>query len=339
MKRWVMNLGAGLDGLRLQDVEPPVPGHGEVLVKVHAVSLNYREISILVHGRYPLPVKPDVVACSDGAGEVVALGPGVTRLAPGQRVVASIFPHWQDGPFGLSRAAQLGGSLDGMLAQHVVLPEAALIPVPAHLSYDEAAALPCAGATAWHALHGGARPLQPGDDVLTLGSGGVSLWALQLARAGGARVIATTSSEAKAERLRALGADAVVNYRDTPEWAGAVRALTGNAGVQRVVELGGAATLAQSLRAVAVSGEVAFIGTLAQGPSAIDAGALFASGATLRVIAAGSTAHLVQMVRTVAVNRLRPPVERVFGFDDAREAFAHYARGEGFGKVVIRVTD
>jgi alcohol dehydrogenase len=179
--------------------------------------------------------------------------------------------------------------------------------------------------------------LQTGDTVLTLGSGAVSLWALQLAKAGGARVIATTSSADKAEHLRALGADAVLNYRETPAWAEAVRGLTEGAGVQRVVEVGGGATLAQSLRAVAFSGEVAFIGTLADGPATLDANALFASGATLRVIAAGSTAQLSQMTRAVAVNRLRPPLGQVFGFDDAREAFAHYARGEGFGKVVIRV--
>lgn len=172
MKRWHMSLGAGLDGLRQREHTLPAPGPGEVLVKVHAVSLNQRELSILVRGRYPLPVKPDVVAASDGAGEVIAVGPGVSRLRPGQRVVASIFPQWQDGPFGLARAAQLGGSLDGMLAEQVLLPESALVPVPEHLSWDEAAALPCAGVTAWNALYGGAAPLQAGDEVLTLGSGG-----------------------------------------------------------------------------------------------------------------------------------------------------------------------
>ena len=337
MKQWRMTMGGGLDGLRLQEAEIPTPGRGEALVRVRAVSLNFRELSILLKGRYPLPVKPDVVACSDGAGEVVDIGPGVTRVKRGARVVASIFPHWQDGPFSAAVAAQLGGSLDGLLAQHVVLPESALVPVPEHLSFDEAAGLPCAGVTAWNALYGGARPLQTGDTVLTLGSGAVSLWALQLAKAGGARVIATTSSADKAEHLRALGADAVLNYRETPAWAEAVRGLTEGAGVQRVVEVGGGATLAQSLRAVAFSGEVAFIGTLADGPATLDANALFASGATLRVIAAGSTAQLSQMTRAVAVNRLRPPLGRVFDFDDAREAFAHYARGEGFGKVVIRV--
>ncbi|WOB07962.1 NAD(P)-dependent alcohol dehydrogenase [Piscinibacter gummiphilus] len=341
MKRWHMTMGGGLDGLRLREFEMPAPGPGEVLVKLHAVSLNYRELSILLKGRYPLPVKPDVVACSDGAGEVIEAGPGVGHWKAGMRVVASIFPHWHDGPFALARAAQLGGSIDGMLAPYVLLPEAALVPVPEHLSFEEAAALPCAGVTAWNALHGGGRPLQPGDTVLTLGSGGVSLWAMQLAKAGGARVIATTSSADKAERLRTLGADAVLNYHETPAWAEAVRALTAGAGVQRVVEVGGGATLALSLRAVAFSGEVAFIGTLADGPATLDANALFASGATLRVIAAGSTAQLAQMARAVAVNRLRPPLGQVFGFDDARAAFAHYAReherGAGFGKVVIRV--
>lgn len=337
MKRWHMSLGAGLDGLRLREHTLPEPGPGQVRVKVRAVALNQRELSILVHGRYPLPVKPDVVAASDGAGEVVATGPGVTRWRVGQRVVASIFPHWQDGPFGLDRAAQLGGSLDGMLAEEVLLPEAALVAVPEHLGWEEAAALPCAGVTAWNALYGGAAPLQAGDDVLTLGSGAVSLWALQLAKAAGARVIATTSRAAKTERLRAFGADETIDTLETPAWADTVRRLTGGAGVRRVVEVGGGATLAQSLRAVGFGGEIAFIGNLGGAGPALDPSAIFASGATLRVVAAGSTAQLSQMVRAVAVNRLRPPIAEVFGFDEVPAAFAHYARTGAFGKVVVRV--
>jgi len=337
MKSWHMSLGAGMAGLLQKTREVPTPGPGEVLVRVHAVSLNQRELMILLQGRYPLPVKPEVVAAADGAGEVVALGAGAGRFKLGERVIASIFPHWLDGPFGVAQAAQLGGSLDGMLTEYAVLPETALVPVPAHLSYEEAATLPCAGVTAWNALTGGAAPLRAGDEVLTLGSGGVSLFALQLARAAGARVIATTSSDDKAERLRALGADAVLNYRRTPEWAAEVRRLTQGAGVHRVVEIGGGATLAQSLKAVTFSGEVAFIGTAAGGASTLDANAIFAAGATLRVIAAGSTAQLAQMARAVEVNRIRPVIDRVFEFQDVPQAFAHHAQGERFGKVVIRV--
>ena len=336
MKSWHLTMGAGLDGLALKEHEMPRPGPREVLVRVHAASLNYREISILKHGRYPLPVKPDGVALCDGAGEVVALGDGVSRAAVGDRVIASIFPHWIDGPFGLDRAAQLGGSLDGMLTEYAVLPEAALVPIPPQLSYEEAAALPCAAVTAWNALTGG-LPLHAGDDVLTLGSGSVSLFALQLAKASGARVIATTSSEAKAERLRALGADEVIDYRRTPDWSAEVRRLTDGVGVRHVVEIGGAATLPQSLKAVALSGEIAFVGTLAGGSPMIDANAVFASGAVLRPVAAGHRTHLEAAVRTMAVNGLRPVIERVYGFDEAPAALAWYAEGRSFGKVVIRV--
>jgi NADPH:quinone reductase-like Zn-dependent oxidoreductase len=337
MKAWHQRMGGGLDSLSLREHAVPQAGPGEVRVRMRAVSLNARELSILLHGRYPLPVKPDGIAAADGAGEVDAVGPGVARWKVGDRVLASIFPHWQDGPFGAAVAAQLGGSLDGTLAEQVVLPEAAWLPVPAHLSYEEAATLPCAGVTAWNALGGGAVPLRAGDEVLTLGSGGVSLFALQLARASGARVIATTSGDEKAERLRSLGADAVVNYREVPEWGAEVRRLTHGTGVRHVVEVGGGGTLPQSLKAVGFSGEVAFVGTTAGGSPMFDANALFASGATLRVVAAGSTAQLAQALRVVALHEIRPVIDRVFDFDEAPRAFAHYARQQSFGKVVLRV--
>jgi NADPH:quinone reductase-like Zn-dependent oxidoreductase len=336
MKSYHMGLGAGLDGLVLKNHDVPTPGPSEALLRVHAVSLNFRELSILLRGRYPLPVKPDVVAAADGAGEVVAVGAGVSRTRVGDRVIASIFPQWMDGPFGVAQAAQLGGSLDGMLTEYTVLPEAALVSIPAHLSYDEAATLPCAGVTAWNALTGGGVPLQAGDEVLTMGSGGVSLFALQLAKASGARVIATTSSDDKAERLRELGADEAVNYQRTPEWGAEVRRLTQGAGVRHVVEMGGGSTLAQSLKAVGFSGEVAFVGTAAGGETLLDANALFASGATLRVIAAGHRAHLAQMARALSQNRISPVIDRVFEFGETPQAFA-YARQQSFGKVVIRV--
>jgi NADPH:quinone reductase-like Zn-dependent oxidoreductase len=336
MKSWHMSLGAGLDGLVLRHHDVPEPGPHEVLLRVHAVSLNYREVSILKWGRYPLPVKPDVVGMCDGAGEVVALGAGVTRVKAGDRAIASIFPRWMDGPFSLERSAQLGGTLDGMLTEYAVLHEDALVAIPGHLSFEEAATLPCAAVTAWNALTGG-LPLKAGDDVLTLGSGGVSLFALQLAKAFGARVIATTSSDDKAARLRELGADEVLNYRSTPEWSAEVRRLTGGAGVQHVVEVGGGGTLPQSLKAVAMSGEIGFVGTVAGGSSMIDANAVFVSGATVRAVAAGSRAQLVDVVRTFGVNRLRPVIARVFGFDEAPAALGWYAEERGFGKVVVRV--
>ena len=334
MKSWHLTLGAGLDGLVLRERDVPRPGPREALLRVHATSLNQREISILRHGRYPLPVKPDVVALCDGACEVVEAGEGTSRVRVGDRVIASIFPHWQDGPFGVDRAAQLGGSLDGMLAEYVVLHEDALVAIPAHLSYEEAATLPCAGVTAWNALTGG-QPLRAGDDVLTLGSGGVSLFALQIAKAFGARVIATTSDDAKAERLRTLGADEVVNHRQWPQWGEHVRRLANGAGVQRVVHVAG--DLAQSFGAAAMGGEIALVGTLGGAASTLPVGVAFASGATLRPVAAGSRAQLAGFVRAVAQHRLRPVVARVFGLDEAPAALAWYDAGLGFGKTVIRV--
>jgi NADPH:quinone reductase-like Zn-dependent oxidoreductase len=203
MKSYHVNLGAGLAGLTVKEHDRPVPGPREVLVRVRASSLNYRELMIL-RGNYPLPIRPDVIPLSDGAGSVVVVGSDVTRVKVGDRVAGAIFPHWIDGPFGWEYAAQLGGSLDGMLTECAVLSEEALVHIPDHLSFEEAAALPCAAVTAWNALLGG-QVLQAGDSVLTLGSGGVSLFALQFAKLFGARVIATTSSEEKAQRLKALG--------------------------------------------------------------------------------------------------------------------------------------
>ncbi|MQY05844.1 zinc-dependent alcohol dehydrogenase family protein [Actinomadura macrotermitis] len=328
MRSYHVDSGAGIDGLTIEEHPDPVPGDGQVVVAVRATSLSFRELMVL-RGSYVLPVKPGVVPVSDGAGEVVAVGPNTRGVQVGDRVTATLFPSWQDGPFGPEHLAQLGGSLDGMLTELALLDASALVPIPDHLSYEEAATLPCAAVTAWNALTG----LRPGQTLVTQGSGGVSLFALTFAKALGARVIATTSSPAKAARLRELGADEVVDYRADPDWPARVRELTGGLGADHVVDVAG--LLEQSLKAVRMAGHVACVGFVSETAPPIDPRVLFASGATLRAVAVGSRAQFAEMNRVIEVNRLRPVIDQVFAFDDAPAAYRHYASGAAFGKVVI----
>ncbi|MEP7188889.1 MAG: NAD(P)-dependent alcohol dehydrogenase [Roseiflexaceae bacterium] len=336
MKSYHVNLGAGLDGLLVKEHDIPVPGSREVLVRVRASSLNFRELMILILGSYPLPIRPDVIPVSDGVGEVVAVGTGVSRVGVGDRVAGAVFPYWIDGPFEWNTAAQLGGSLDGMLTEYACLPEEGVVHIPDHLSFEEAAALPCAAVTAWNALTGG-RMLQAGDTILTLGSGAVSLFALQFAKLFGTRVIATTSSEEKGERLKALGADAVINYHTTPDWHMAVRDLTGGRGVDQVVEVGGSGTIMQSIKSTRFEGQIALIGSLAADTPSVSSlhGAAWAGVVTLRSIAIGSRAQFLAMNRAIAVNRLKPVIDRVFPFEEAKAAYRHYQEAQPFGKVII----
>ena len=333
MKSYHAESGGGLAGLTMKEHDEPKPGLREVLVRVRANSLNFRELSVL-RGTYPLPVKADVVMGADGAGEVVALGEGVTRVKNGERVAAAMFPRWIDGPFTLENAPQLGGSLDGMMTDFIVLHEDALVPIPEHLSFEESATLPCAAVTAWNALTGGRR-LQAGDTVLTLGSGGVSLFALQFSKLVGARVIATTSSDDKAARLKSLGADSVINYHATPDWHLAVRELTGGRGVDQVVDTTGA-TLERSIRSTAWEGEVEFVGQLGGKASVLDVSVLYRSIARIRVVAAGNRAQFIAMNRAISVARMRPVIDRVFDFDELPTAFQYYQSTRPLGKVVIR---
>ncbi|MEU6428082.1 NAD(P)-dependent alcohol dehydrogenase [Microbispora sp. NPDC046973] len=333
MRSYHLDSGAGLAGLTIRDHPDPVPGAGQVVVAVRAASLSFRELMI-ARGDYVLPVKPDVVPLSDGAGDIVSVGPGVDPRLIGERVTATLFPSWQDGPFGIEHLPQRGGSLDGMLTERAVVDQDALVPVPGHLSYQEAATLPCAAVTAWNAVTGG-DGLRPGQTVVTQGSGGVSLFALQFAKTLGARVIATTSSPEKAARLLALGADEVIDYRAVPDWPARVRELTGGRGADRVVDVAG--LLEQSLTAVAMAGHVACVGFVSGTAPALDARALFASGATVRAVAVGSRAQFLAMNRAIEVNGLHPVVGRTFPFDQAHDAYRHYASGEAFGKVVITI--
>ena len=332
MKSYHANSGAGLKGLFVKEHPTPQPGPHEILVRVRANSLNARELSVL-RGNYPLPVKPDVVMCADGSGEIVAAGTEVSRVAVGDRVAAVMFPRWVDGRIELENAPQLGGSLDGMLTEFIVLNEDAVVRIPENLSFEQAATLPCAAVTAWNALTG-ARRLQAGETVLTLGSGGVSLFSLQFAKLFGARVIATTSSAEKAAQLRALGADEVIDRKATPDWHRVVRELTHGRGVDQVIDVAGG-SLEQSIRSVGLDGLVNFIGRLSDQATTVDTNVVYGAAATLRVVFAGSRAQFVAMNKAITVNRLEPVIDRVFPFEDAAAAFRYYEAGNSFGKVII----
>ncbi|MFD8159803.1 zinc-dependent alcohol dehydrogenase family protein [Streptomyces malaysiensis] len=325
MRTFQVRAGGGL----ITSAERPVPSPsaGEVLVRVKASSLNARDL-LIVTGRYSVDVPPGRIPLSDGAGVVEAVGDGVSRFRVGDRVAGTFHPTWLYGPF--PEWGQLRGThRDGWLTEYIALDEQSAVAVPDHLTFEEAATLPCAALTAWSAVSG----VGPGDALLVQGSGGVSVFALQLARLAGARVLATTSSDDKARRLSALGASDVVDYTSTPEWGARVSALTGG-GAERVVEIGGAGTLSQSIDAVAHGGQIALVGNLAAGDG-MDVNRFFRRAATLRSISVGSRGDFERMNKVIAQNRLRPVIDRVFPFDQAPEAFSHFEKGPRFGKVVI----
>jgi len=324
-----------LNELRVREEADPRPQRGEVLVRVHAVSLNFRDIAML-RGRYPRKSVPGLIPVSDATGEVVEIGEGVEAFAVGDRVMGAFHPRWFGGEMPSTIASDsYGAESDGWLCELKAVSQEAVVRLPAALSYEEGSTLPCAGLTAWTALTG-PTPIRAGHTVLVQGSGGVSIFALQLACAVGATVIATTSGAAKADRLKALGAAEVVNYADDPQWGKAVRALTGGRGVDRVVEVGGPGTIAQSLRAVALGGEIFFNGFLTTENPGIDFFQLKGSGASFRNITVGDRAALLELTRVVAATGLKPIIDRVFAFDEAREAFSHLESGTHLGKVVIR---
>lgn len=324
-----------LDDLRIREEADPRPQRGEVLIRVRAVSLNFRDIAML-RGRYPRECRPGLVPVSDAAGEVVEVGEGVEAFAVGDRVMGAFHPRWFGGEMPSTILSDsYGAESDGWLCELKAVSQEAVVRLPDALSYEEGSTLPCAGLTAWTALTGPA-PIRAGHTVLVQGSGGVSIFALQLARAVGATVIATTSSAAKADQLKALGAADVVNYLQDPKWGRSVRALTGGRGVDRVVEVGGPGTIAQSLRAVALGGEIASIGFLSTENPGIDFFQLKASGASFRNIAVGDRAALLDLNRAIAATSLKPIIDRVFAFDEAREAFSHLESGAHLGKIVIR---
>ena len=333
---YTIRRGAGIEGLARITRASAAPGPKDVRVRMRAVALNYRDLMV-ARGDSGVPGL-DVVPASDGAGEVVEVGHEVTQFRPGDRVISAFFPDWQDGAQEPSKVARaLGGSADGVLAEEVVMDERAWVAMPAHLDFAEAATIPCAAVTAWHALFG-LDPLKPGDCVLLLGTGGVSTWALQLAKAAGLRVAISSSDDAKLDRAVALGADATINYRRTPEWHDEALRLTGGRGVDRVLDIGGPDTLPRSIAAVRSGGTIAVIGRLTGTAGVtIDPAALFGGSKRLAGVLVGSRAMTEDVVRFLELTGIRPVIDKLFDFADAREAYAYLGDAQHFGKVVIRL--
>jgi NADPH:quinone reductase-like Zn-dependent oxidoreductase len=324
----------GIESLRVVDRPEPQPGHGQVLLRMRTWSLNYRDL-LVVKGQYNPKLKLPIVPLSDGVGEVAAVGPGVTRVKVGDRVAGCFLQGWVGGELTDAKArTALGGGGPGLLAEQVVLHEDGVVRVPAHLSDEEAATLPCAALTAWHALVSEGE-LKAGDTVLVQGTGGVSIFALQFARMHGARVIATSSSNDKLARVRQLGASDGINYKETPDWEDRVRQLNGGAGVDHIVEVGGAGTLGKSLKAVRSGGRIYLIGVLA-GPANFNPTPLLMKNVRLQGIFVGSRDMFEAMNRAITLCQLRPVIDRTFGFDDIQAALRHMESGAHFGKVCVR---
>jgi NADPH:quinone reductase-like Zn-dependent oxidoreductase len=335
MKAIVIQSNFGIENLQIVDRPEPKPGPGQVLVKMKAWSLNYRDL-MLVKGWYNPKLKLPFVPLSDGVGEVIALGDGVTRVKVGERVAGCFMQRWVAGELTDARAkTALGGAIEGVLAEQVLLHEDGVVTVPSHLSDEEAATLPCAALTAWNALvtHG---QIKAGDSVLTQGTGGVSIFALQFARLHGARVIATSSKNAKLERVKQMGASDGINYKETPAWEEKVRELTGGTGVDHVVEVGGAGTLNQSLKAVRPGGFVSLIGVLS-GKGDVNPIPILMKNIRVQGIFVGHREMFETMNRAIALHQMRPVVDRVFDFKDIQAAFTHMESGAHFGKICVRM--
>ncbi|HEY0514459.1 MAG TPA: NAD(P)-dependent alcohol dehydrogenase [Thermoanaerobaculia bacterium] len=326
----------GLDNLAVVERPDPRPGPGQILVRLRAASLNYRDL-LTVEGKYNPKQKLPLIPCSDGAGEVLETGEEATRFQPGDRVCTVFAQKWIAGRPTRERVrSTLGGPLDGTLAELAVFDQEGLVKTPDHLTDEEAATLPCAAVTAWSALvtEGG---VTAGDTVLVQGTGGVSLFALQIAKSLGARVIATSSRDEKLARVREMGADETINYREVPDWGARAKELTGGVGVDHVVEVGGAGTLPQSLQSVRFGGTISLIGNLAGTRAELLLTHVFMQKIRLQGILVGDRESFEAMNRAIALHGLRPVVDQIFPLEDSPAAFRHMAAGEHFGKIVIRI--
>jgi NADPH:quinone reductase-like Zn-dependent oxidoreductase len=334
MKTWRIAAGGRIDGLQLAEESARPLGAGDVRLRIRATSINYRDLMVL-NGWYPVSTKEPLVPGSDGAGDVLEVGSAVTRFKVGDRVATSFFPNWVEGRVAPARiAGALGGGDAGTFAEQIVLHENALVRSPEHLSYSEAATLTCAGVTAWHALFLAGR-IRPGNTVLLLGTGGVSIWALQLAKAAGARVIITSSSDVKLEKAKALGADGTINYNAVPEWGAEVRRLTNGEGVDLVLEVGGEKTVAQSLVAARMAGTIAIIGGVSGFGGAINPRQLISTAIRVQGVYVGSRQMHEDLAKFVRVAGIKPIVDRSFAYSDAQEAFRYFEAGKHFGKVAL----
>ncbi|QLE41746.1 NAD(P)-dependent alcohol dehydrogenase [Nostoc sp. C052] len=335
MKVYEIQSNAGIDALALVDRPEPQPAVGQVLIQIKAISLNYRDL-LVIEGAYGNRQKYPLIPVSDGAGEVVAVGEGVTRVKIGDRVAGIFFQDWIYGSLTKEKMkSDLGSGIDGMLAEYVVLHQDGLVILPEYLSDIEAATLPCAAVTAWHGLVTKGN-IGAGDSILLLGTGGVSIFALQFAKIHGARAIITSSSDEKLARAKQLGADETINYKTTPDWEKQVYQLTNRTGVDHVVEVGGAGTLPKSLQAVRIRGHISLIGVLSGRGNEIDPMPILFKSLTVQGIYVGSREMFEAMNQAMQQHQIKPIIDRVFPFTEAREAYHYLKSATHFGKVVIR---
>ena len=328
----------GIDELSMSVRPMPSAGDSEVVVKLHAASLNYRDVMV-VSGTYNPRMKLPAIPFSDGAGEIVEVGSGVTKWKVGDRVMPIFAQRWFDGESSEEKrrtSLGAGAQWDGVMREYGAFDQESVVAIPDHLSYVEAATLPCSALTAWNALFVSGK-VRPGESVVTLGTGGVSIFALQLAKLAGARVIATSSSDEKIERLEQLGVDETINYKKREDWDVAIRELTGKNGADHVIEVGGAGTLAKSINAVRIGGHVALIGALT-GPAGFSPTAVFMKAIRLQGIFVGSREMFLDLNKAVNTAKLEPVIDRVFAFDEVREALRYMESGAHFGKIVVKIS-
>ncbi|MFT5774579.1 zinc-dependent alcohol dehydrogenase family protein [Hyphomonas sp.] len=334
MKTAAVKKPGGPGNLVIEDRPDPKPGRGEILVRVKASSLNYHDFVVVMGG---IPTPDGRIPMSDGAGEVVAVGEGASRFKPGDKVLSLFFPNWYSGAPQMAGFSSVpGDGADGFGAELVAAPETAFTRMPDGYTFEEAATLPCAALTAWRALMVEAK-IKPGDWVLTQGTGGVSIFALQFAKAAGARVISTSSSDEKLERLKALGADHLINYKTTPDWGKKAKALTGGRGVDEVVEIGGPGTLGQSIQACKMGGHISLIGVLTGVSGEVPTAALFSMNITLSGITVGSATMQEDMIAAIEANNIKPVLDQTFPLDKIADAFAHQASQKHFGKIIVSI--